>query len=236
MPFPVLTFPNFNALQTYINTDWIPNGNQDITGEIGNNVENGLLTFIRQSPLNYAKAAIVSGGGVIVVAAPVTVFMTITPTSISWGDNIYNEFIFANMTSNDIPLTGSFVYYDLSGNPQTSIPANTSVDIFKAVNDLWVGVAISGTSTGRAQKQPQTYIVGTTPDAPTAGQTTWTLPAFENSWVVLVIARSVIVDMTDAGDGGPYITKSLGSDTLTIFNWGTGWNTGDILSYILITP
>ena len=45
------TFPNFADLLAYINSEWITNGNQEITGVIGNNVVNGLLTFITQSPL-----------------------------------------------------------------------------------------------------------------------------------------------------------------------------------------
>ena len=234
MPYPTQTFPNFAALMAYINQYIITNGLGLIEGVEHNNVENGLLTFIEQSPLNWATAEIVSSGGNVVAPAPVTVFLTTTPTGLTWNDNIYNEYVFINMTSNNIPLSNSMVYYNTSGQAVNYIPANSSVDIFKASNDLWVQGYVSGTSTGTAQKQPMTYVVGSTPNAPTAGTNTWQLPTFANSWVILVIARSIFVDMTNAGDGGPYITKALASDTLTINNYT--FQTGDILSYILITP
>lgn len=93
----------------------------------------------------------------------------------------------------------------------------------------------SGGGGGSAQRQPLSFVVGTTVGAPTAETLIWTLPAFENAYVVLFLGNT-IVDMSDSGDGTPYITKTLSSDTLTISNYGTGWSNGDKLSYILITP
>jgi hypothetical protein len=88
---------------------------------------------------------------------------------------------------------------------------------------------------GSTQKQPLSFKVGVTPGAPVAGAMTWQLPAFENSYLVLVLNRTTI-DLSDMGDGAPYITKSLESDTATVSNYGTGWADGDVLTYILITP
>lgn len=237
MSFPVQTFPNFAALRDYQNNEWIPNGVQHIDGEIGNNVVNGLLTFITQSPLNYARAAIFSSGGAINTSVPVVLFTTTTPTSLIWGDNIYNEYVFMNMTAAVIPIIGGLVYYDMNGTPHTSIPANTAVNIMKATNDLWVqvgafGAGGGGGGGGYTAAAPATYVVGTTVGAPTAGSSTWSLAAFANRYVVLVIARSIFVDQSNAGDGGPWMQKSLSSSTLTINNYT--FQTGDILSYILL--
>lgn len=96
------------------------------------------------------------------------------------------------------------------------------------------GTTSSSSASGTSQKTPATFVVGTTPNAPTAGTNTWILPAFEGSYVILIMNRSSIIDMTNAGDGSPYITKVLGSNMLTIN--GTTWADGDILSIILITP
>lgn len=236
MAGPNTTFPNFNSLETYFNNEWIPNGVQHIDGQIGNNGVNGLLTFIRQSPLNYAKAAIFSSGGAINTSIPVVLFMTTTPSSLIWGDNIYNEYVFMNMTSAAIPVIGGFVYYDMDGAPHTSIPANTAVNIMKAANDLWVQVgafgAGGGGGSGYTPAAPATYVVGTTAGAPTAGSSTWTNAAFANRYVQLVIARSIFVDQSNAGDGGPWTQKTLSASTLVINNYT--FQTGDILSYILL--
>lgn len=234
-------FPDIDALENFVDTNIVANGMELITGPINNQALNGCIEFIRKSPLNWSKAAVYNNDPSAIVLSDqylgVVVFSgaIATPASISWGDNIYNEYVFINMTSSAIPLgTPSFYYGLLGGQAIDNIPANTAITVFKAANDLWVQGDNMGTSTGAAQKQPLTYIVGTTAGAPVAGTSTWTLPAFANSWVVLCMARSIIVDMTDAGDGGAFITKLLGSSTLTINNWV--WQPGDILTYILITP
>lgn len=234
-------FPDLDALEAYVDTNITANGVEAITGPINNTALNGCIEFIRKSPLNWAKALVVINDASPLVLADEYLGVVVingslaTPISISWGDNIYNQYVFINQTATAIPLVVPSVYYGLlNGQAIDNIPANTAITVFKAKNDLWVQGDNMGTSTGTAQKQPQTYIVGTTPGAPTVGASTWTLPAFANSWVVLILARSIIVDMTDAGDGGAFITKLLGSSTLTITNWT--WQNGDILSYILITP
>jgi hypothetical protein len=219
----------------YINANIKPNGNEEITGQLHNNVENGLLTFIEQSPLNWEKADVVNDSGAVVADRPVVFFTGSTPASLTWNDNIYNEYVFVNMTASPIPLLGSLVYYTPLGATSDEIPANSAVDVFKASNDLWVQGNNSGGGSGSIQKQPLSFVVGSTPGAPNVGDSAWILSAFANSWVVLFVGN-IIVDMSDAGDGSPYITKSLPSDALLISNYGNGWNEGDKLSYILITP
>lgn len=230
-------FPDIDAVQAYVDTNIIANGAEYITGPINNKALNGCIEFIRKSPLNWAKASVENVGGDIVLSDDylgVVVFSTAIPDSLSFGDNIYNEYVFINMTSGPIQLDTPSGYYNLAGQFISVIPANTAINLFKAANDIWVQGNNTGSGGGSTQKQPKTYIVGSTVGAPVAGTSVWQLGAFLNSYVVLVMARSIIVDMTDVGDGGAYIDKPLASDTLTIVNWI--WNDGDILSYILITP
>lgn len=230
-------FPNIDALEAYVDQYIIANGNNEITGPQANVSLNGCIEFIRQSPLNHAKAQVESTTGGVTALAPVVVFSNAaTPANLTYSDNIYHEYVFINMGPLDIPLTGSLGYYNLSGGFETVIPSNSVVNIFKATNDLWVlGSGSSGGGGGSVQKEPKSYKVGTTVGAPTAGEFTWTLPIFQNSYVVLFINR-IPIDIGDMEDGGPYIEKTLGDTFLTIFNYSTGWNVGDVLTYILITP
>lgn len=137
MAYPQQTFPNFNALLTYINTYWVTNGNYEITGVKGNNVVNGLLAFIEQSPLNYQKTAIVSSTGVVIISRPVTVF-TGTPSQLSWGDSIYNELVLINTTQNAIPLVSGFFYRDIDLAVVDHIPAKRAIVLYKTSNNEWI--------------------------------------------------------------------------------------------------
>lgn len=236
MPFPALTFNTIDEWKTWVDNNIIPNANEDITGDDGNITENAAVKFIRQSPLNWEKASVVSTGGDVIAPRPVVIFTTVTPDSLTWNDNTYNEYLFVNMTGNDIPLDGLLVYYTPLGTVSDEIPANSVVSVFKASNDLWVQGNNTGSGGGGStQKQPLSFRVGTTINAPIAGTTTWQLPAFLNSWVVIFINR-IPIDLSDMGDGSPYVSKLLTSDTLTINNYGAGWNDGDVLTYALITP
>jgi len=231
-----IVFPDIDALEAYVDANIIANGVEQITGPINNNALNGCIEFIRQSPLNYAKASIENTAGAVIASTAVVVFTGSTPASLTWNDNIYNEYVFVNMTASDIPLLGLLVYYTPLGTVASTIPANTVINVFKAANDLWVQGNNLGSSTpSTPQKQPLSFVVGITANAPTVNTFTWTLPAFQNSWVVLFIGN-LLVDMSDSGDGSPFISKVLASDTITISNYGTGWNNGDKISYILITP
>lgn len=144
MSYPVLTFANFTELLNYINNEWITNGEQDITGVIGNNVVNGLLTFIEQSPLNYQKAAIISTGGVVVTSQPITVIIGTVPTSLNWTDNIYNQNIFINSTTSAIPLANGVVYYNSALVVQNNIPPQSTISIAKAKNGQWIQINQNG--------------------------------------------------------------------------------------------
>ncbi len=81
------------------------------------------------------------------------------------------------------------------------------------------------------QKEPKTYIVGATGGAPTANTNTWVLPAFVNSWIVLML-NGQPVPVSDPLNGSYYTTKVLGSNTLTITNYL--YQDGDVLTYITL--
>lgn len=147
MPYPQQTFATFEELMNYINTEWVTNGEGDITGVIGNNVVNGLLTFIRQSPLNWETIKVVATSGSVSVTRPLTLFYSLTPSSVSWTDNIYHEFVLINTTTSDIPLASGSFYYDISFLQKTTIPARTSVNISKAENGLWFQTNSTGSNT-----------------------------------------------------------------------------------------
>lgn len=233
------TFSNIAQLVAYINANIIPNGNNDITGQENNDSLNGLAKFIEQSPINWNKTALYSSGGAISLANSylgVAAFLTTTPTSLSFGDNVYNQYVFLNLTDGAIPLGTPSAYYDLTGAAVSSIAANSALTLFKTSGNLWVQGNNAAGGGGTTQKEPKTYVVGTTSGAPTAGATTWTLPAFANSWVVLFLNGGK-ANQSDAGNGSSYVTKaSLASDTITINNYTGGWVAGDVLDYILITP
>lgn len=84
---------------------------------------------------------------------------------------------------------------------------------------------------GAGQNKPATYIVGVDDDAPNAGSSQWAFDDFDNKYVSLFINGGGMIPLKDPGDGGPYITKLLNSDTITITNYQ--WADNDILSYIL---
>lgn len=146
MPLPIITFATFADLENYINTYIIPNAIELIQGDEHNAVENGLLVFIEQSPLNWQTARIESSGGVLSAIRPVTVFMTTTPSSFTWSDNIYHEYRFINTTAGDIHTVAT--YYDINLQAVNVIPAKSIVNISKASNNLWIvsSVPSSGSS------------------------------------------------------------------------------------------
>jgi hypothetical protein len=229
-------FPDIDALETYVDTNIIANGVEYITGPINNKALNGCIEFIRKSPLNWGKARLEVSGGDIVLTDDylgVVVFSTVTPDSLSFGDNIYFQYVFINMTTGAIPLDTPSFYYNTTGQAISSLPANSVTVLYKVTNDIWVIGDSAGGGGGSTQKQPLTYKVGTTPGAPLAGTSTWQLPAFLNSYVTLFIGNA-FTPLSDQGDGFPYVTKPLASDTLTVTNYT--WNNGDSLSFILITP
>jgi hypothetical protein len=137
MPIPSQAFNTIQDLLVYINTYFIPNGNQDIDGDEGNNILNGLANFIVSYTLNSGLVRIESGGGVIILSKPMTVF-TGGPTSIQWPGNIQNEYYITNATGLNISLTNGYSYIDQFATAQTIIPARTSIHIAKATNGSWI--------------------------------------------------------------------------------------------------
>lgn len=146
MAFPEQTFPNLEAVRTYVNTNIIPNGMNLINGTENNNVLNALITFIEQSPLNYTKADIVSTTGTYAAVNGCTIFMTSVPSSFAWGDNIYNEWVFINTTSSTIPLISGLVWYDINLTENSFVPAKERLHIIKAANGMWIQASDFGSS------------------------------------------------------------------------------------------
>lgn len=239
MSYPTVIFDTISQWENYVNTNVVTNGSELITGLIGNNSYNGAVTFVKKSPLNWSKAAIYPSGGDVSLTEEyqgVAMFITTTPDSLSFEENFYKEYIIINATSSAIPLDTPSGYYTVDGTTATTIPANSVVNLILASNDIWVGFQMNGGGGGGStQKQPRTYEVGVTSGAPTAGATTWTNGEFANSYVVLFV-NGFLFNQADMGDGNPYITKVLASNSLSIGNYTGGWVTGDKLNYILITP
>lgn len=138
--FPTQTFSTMQQLINYINTLVVPNGDEEITGEIHNNVENGLANFIVQYTLNSGLVSIISSGGNVVLPSPMTMFIVNVPTSIQWTDNVQNEYYIINGTGFNIPLANGFSYVDTFLTNQTVIPARSAVHIAKAGNNSWIQV------------------------------------------------------------------------------------------------
>jgi hypothetical protein len=137
MIYPNVTYQTLAALLQDTNTIWIPNGVGDITGIFGNAQINGLAKFIQQSPLNWNGAKTITTGGDITLSNGVTVISGITPTSITFGDNVYNEWIIINLTGDDVNLASGKVYYTSFGEQLNYIPANQALRISKGINSLW---------------------------------------------------------------------------------------------------
>ena len=215
MSYPTETFPNFAALLTYINNTIITNGAEEISGADMNNVVNGLLTFIQQSPLNYQRAQLISTGGIVITSRPVSVVMTLTPTSLAWVDNIYNQQVIINTTNGVIQLANGFSYYDNTLTNQTSIPANTALTIVKAANNSWIQSNIGGSGGGNS-KPPISGVVGGT-GLPQAGETTYTdsrianLGASNDGFVSFTLAGSIYVNQ---GSNASFTYNSVGEITL----------------------
>lgn len=137
---PTITFDTIQELLDYIDEYVIPNGNNEITGEIENNVSYNSAQFIIKYAVNAEKAAIVNSSGSVGLSKPITVFITNTPSELSWADNVQFEYYICNATANNIPLQSGLVYYDMYLAPTSVIPARSVVHIAKAENDLWVQV------------------------------------------------------------------------------------------------
>ena len=140
MPYPQQTFNSLADLLAYTNSNIVTNGLGEIDAVELNNVLNGLATFIQQNPLNWNKAKVESSGGVIVIERGVTEIKGIAPTTVTWGDNVQNEFKIVNMTASNIPLASGKSYYDVNANQITYIPSRQVLNICKDDNNKWIQV------------------------------------------------------------------------------------------------
>jgi len=139
MPLPNQTFTTIQQLINYINTVFITNGANGITGAEGNNILNGITTFLQSYLVNNSLVTIynTSPGTVYMLQTPMTLFTTV-PTSIQWPNNVQNEYYIINATSQNIPIAAGYSYTDQYGTVQTTVPARTSIHISKATNQSWV--------------------------------------------------------------------------------------------------
>lgn len=219
MPYPVNTFSNFAQLLAYINQYWITNGVEEITGVIGNDVVNGLLTFTEQSPLNWQKADIQSSGGVLSATRPITVFMGVTPTMLSWGDNIYNEWVFINTTVGNIPTMTPYV--DINMQNVFSIPAKSIINICKAKNDVWILRSLPASGSGVIVPALNGVVGGGGVDDPVNGS-----PTFQSNKLINLGATSggkvsityADTPMSNYGDNAAFTLNN----TTGLFTWLNG--------------
>jgi hypothetical protein len=176
MPYPQQTFNNLTDLLAYTNSNIVTNGLGEIDAVELNNVLNGLATFIQQNPLNWDKAKVESSGGIITIERGVTEIKGIAPTTVTWGDNVQNEFKIVNMTASNIPLASGKSYYDVNANQITYIPSRQVLNICKDDNNKWIQVN-NFSSNGGSDYFGKEYInVGNdSPQIMVNGDTTYTI-------------------------------------------------------------
>lgn len=216
---PSLIFPNLDSWEAWVDNNIITNGMELITGDFGNITENAAIQFIRQSPLNWQKAKIESLGGAVVASRPIIVFMTTAPTSLTWADNIYYEYVFINTTNSDIP---SNTYYDINLTAITIVPAKSIINIAKASNDLWIIKSVPSSGSGTGALPPLTGLVGGGgADDPTDGATTYQnnkligVGATNAGKVTIIYAET---PMSSWGDNAAFTLNS----TSGLFTWLNG--------------
>jgi hypothetical protein len=209
MPLPSTTYTTIQQLLNDINTRFVPNGMELITGDIGNSQLNGLANFIVEYTLNSGLAGISSSTGVIPLSKPITVF-TVVPTSVNWPDNIQNEYYIVNATASNIPLTSGYSYIDQYQVAQTNIPARSTVHIAKATNGSWI--LVNNTGTGASTLPPQVGHEGE------FLMTNGTSASWFSPWLPLTSADF-------ESDGVTYINTNLAGNKFGIF-----WN--DLGRYI----
>jgi hypothetical protein len=147
---PNQTFSTIQQLINYINTVFVTNGANGITGAEGNNILNGITTFLQSYLVNNSLVTIynTNPGTVYMLQTPMTLFTTV-PTSIQWPNNVQNEYYIINATSQNIPIAAGYSYIDQYGTVQTTIPYRTAIHIAKATNGSWVQVNnLAGSSSG----------------------------------------------------------------------------------------
>jgi len=148
--YPSIIFNTIGEWETYINQYIIPNGNNEITGDEHNNVENGAVKFVRQSPRNWNRATVIGTAGnyTATSAQCILVFKPTATGSVTLTDNIYNEWTIVNITSSDKALVGAInIFVTPSGVLSNYCPANGVLNLVKGNDNKWYQV-LSGTQTG----------------------------------------------------------------------------------------
>lgn len=237
MPLPTQTFSTIQQLLTYINTFIVPNGSNEISGEIHNNVENALSKFIVSYTLNNKQATLVSSGGVVVLPTPITVITSVVPTSIQWIDNVQNEYYILNTTNSTIPLAAGFTYYNSFLIAKNSIPANTAIHIAKATNGQWVQVGEVGQG-AMSVTTPSIY-------GNRYNKSSWTdLSDFQNNGATVAVVNSQLAFTGGAPDYSQWMAIPDGTclekweviARLSVSSNGSGFAIGSRSYYVTGTP
>jgi hypothetical protein len=78
----------------------------------------------------------ISRGGVVVISDQIVIINGITPVALSWS-SAYSSYYIYNSTASAIPLVMGYMYFDSSGNLQTSIPPLTHIQIELYTDNTW---------------------------------------------------------------------------------------------------
>lgn len=184
---PTITFNDIDELQAYVNLYIKENHANEITGTQHNNVESGLIKFIKQSPRNYNKAYVTASAGAFVATALqcVLIFKAGATGSITLTNNQWNEWVIYNNSGANKTLSGSIgTYVSILGITRNYIPAGQGVCLAKASDGIWYEVG----NTSKSKFTPLAFEIGV--DAPIVeGDTelviSVTNPVVDSEWISL---------------------------------------------------
>lgn len=159
MSYPQQDIP-YSSFLNYANTEVVTNGEGDITGAIMNNILNALYTYITQAPLNGDKVALVSQNTAYTATTAITFFTGGVPSSVTFGTNRYNEWVFINTTNSNIPFSTGLGYFDINFSFNSFIPAKSILRIAQAVNGQWVLTGLYGNATSPSIPKPIIGVAG----------------------------------------------------------------------------
>lgn len=142
-----MTFNNITELEDYVDQVIINNHNNEITGPQMNDILNGVIKFIKQSPRNFNKAYRTSTAQSFVATDDqcVLVFDSGATGSIQLCDTRWNEWVIFNRSGSQKQLVGSITAYrTLSGLQKNYISDGETVNIAKASNNFWYEISPKG--------------------------------------------------------------------------------------------
>lgn len=233
-----ITFPTIDDLVTYINQVIVENNINDITATEHNNVENGLVQFIKSAPLNYGKARVITSAGLYSAAnnEAVLVFTPAATGSLELTDNKWYQWIIINQTGSNKQLTGAISSYrNTSGQSANYVAPNSELKLYKGKDNLWYGVSsisvapvVSGyvpafmqIKVGVTQDQQGNVIMS---DTDTGLVITVQNPQTDSVWITVGGIELPRGETDIASYGTPVYTTS----TITI-NFNTTFNNNDII-------